>query len=465
VLLEDNDPEVRRLARRLAVNFQDLQALRRSLEVALDNTKAVPERVDAIGDLAIAHPAEARLSLQNLLIREANPEIQCEVCRALAGYDHPDIAHAVLREWKTYSPAVRVEAINLLAGRKEWARELLAAVAKSKVPRTDLNDNTILRLRALRDKKLNAQIESVWGRVRDHTPAELNVLIERMRSALYDGRGSFNRGRKIFEIQCAKCHKFEGQGHDVGPNLDGAARDIDYLLVNVLDPNRVVGQPYYTRFALLKNGRVETGLLAAEDAQSITLKTENDALKVIQKKDIDELAVQEKSLMPEGLNNNMSPQDFRDLIRYVMANPFLTEVAVASVPASAVNLLDPLHSDKVTWNRPAVGPPGRIPLLAPPSGEEGVACVVAQVIAPATIRTRLQIGASHSVQVWLNGKSVYNGTPSNGAAQPDQDSVSVDLREGVNPLVFEVRHTRPNGGLYARLLDPQRKLKYPEASK
>src|SRR5262249_45372693 len=154
------------------------------------------------------------------------------------------------------------------------------------------------------------------------------------------------------------CHRFEGKGHDVGPNLDGAARDIDYLLVNVLDPNRVVGQPYYTRFVVLKDGRVETGLLAAEDAQSITLKTENDALKVIERKNIEELAVQEKSLMPEGLNNTMSAQDFRDLLRYLMANPFLTDVAVAKVPATVINLADPLHSEKVAWGWPVVGSPG-----------------------------------------------------------------------------------------------------------
>ena len=76
------------------------------------------------------------------------------------------------------------------------------------------------------------------------------------------GQHRSSTGRKVFENQCAKCHRFEGKGHDVGPNLDGAARDIDYLLVNILDPNRVVGQPYFTRFVALKDGRVETGLLA-----------------------------------------------------------------------------------------------------------------------------------------------------------------------------------------------------------
>jgi putative membrane-bound dehydrogenase-like protein len=461
-LEQDYDPEVQRLARRLAVNFQDLQALHRCLEVALNGKKSTLERVNAVRDLGIAHPADALRPLENLLIQESDPLLRCEVCQALAVYDKPEVARAVLDGWKSYPPSVRVEAVNLLAGRKEWGRELLAAVGKNEVPRTDLNDNIILRLRAFRDQRLNRQIGAVWGTIRENTPAELNALIGRMRASLYEGRGSFETGRTVFENQCAKCHKFEGRGHDVGPNLDGAARDIDYLLVNVLDPNRVVGQPYYTRLVVLKNGRVETGLLAAEDPQSITLKAENDALKVIQRKDIDELTVQEKSLMPEGLNNNMSVQDFRDLVRYMMVNPFLTEVALADGEGTDLNLADPLRSEKATWSRPVVGPPGRIPLPISQRKGGAVACVAAEVTAPAPLGTRLQIGAANAVQVWLNGKSVYHGTPSRGSAEPDQAAVDVTLRQGTNRLLFEVRYQGSNEVLYARLLDPQRQLRYPK---
>src|SRR5262249_4618950 len=136
-LLQDANPEVRRLARRLAVNFQDLQALRRSLAMLLDNKNPLAERLDAVRDLGIAHPAEARRPLQDLLAQEANTELRCEICRALAGYDQPEVARSVLAGWKDYPPSVRTEAVNLLAGRKEWARELLRAVGKQEVPRTD----------------------------------------------------------------------------------------------------------------------------------------------------------------------------------------------------------------------------------------------------------------------------------------------------------------------------------------
>jgi putative membrane-bound dehydrogenase-like protein len=460
LLRGDRDPEVQRLARRLAVHFRDFEALRRSLAVARDNKRELNERIDALHDLAMAHPEDALHPLENLLKDETDAVLRCEICRTLGSYHQPEIARAVLAGWNHYPPEVRAEAVNLLAERKEWARELLAAVGRKEVPRTDLHNNIILHLRGLRDPQLNSQIEAVWGKVRDQTPAEFSALIERMRTSLFQGRGSLERGRKVFESQCAKCHKFEGTGHDVGPNLDGAARDIDYLLVNILDPNRVVGQPYYTHFVALKDGRVETGLLAAQDAQSITLKTENDALKVVQRKDIDALTVQEKSLMPEGLHNNMSQQDFRDLIYYVMLNPFLTQVAVADCPAAAINMADPLHSQNVSWSWPIVGPPGKIPLPARRVAGGGTACISAQAIAPTAMRTRLQIGAAHPVQIWLNGNLVYKGTPGKRPAAPDQDGVAVELQEGVNQLVFEVRYDGANEALYARLLDPQRKLKY-----
>ena len=91
----------------------------------------------------------------------------------------------------------------------------------------------------------------------------------------------------VFDNQCAKCHKFDGRGHEVGPTLDGAGRDIEYLLANVLDPNRVIGAPYFMRTVNLLNGRVETGRPARGGRPELTLKGENGVLKQIQKKDID----------------------------------------------------------------------------------------------------------------------------------------------------------------------------------
>jgi putative membrane-bound dehydrogenase-like protein len=463
----DPDKEVQRLARRLAVNFRDLEAIHRSLALARDLAKTPAERIEAIHDLSLAHPLEALKPLEDLVARDTNLEIRGEACRALAAYESADVPNIILKNWKDYPPALRSEAVNLLSGRKMWARALLAAVGGNNVPRKDLTDNTIMRIRAFHDDPLNKQIETVWGKVRD-TPAELNALIDQMRASLHEGKGSFERGRVVFETQCSKCHKFEGKGHDVGPNLDGAARDIEYLLVNILDPNRVIGQPYFIHTVERKDGRVETGLLVAEDETAIKLKNENDVIKVILKKEIEQMSVQEKSLMPEGLSKNMSVQDFRDLVRYLMVNPFLTDVTVAG-PFSEkkkpnIDVTQPLSTKEIKWSRPVVGPPGRIEL--PPSQGAGneVSYMSAELTEPLIMRTRLLLGAPHPLQIWLNGKQVYQGKPGSSRALPDQVGADVELQHGVNRLLIQITYQGSKQALYARLLDPLRKLQYSDAN-
>jgi putative membrane-bound dehydrogenase-like protein len=461
-LLNDSDTDVRRMARRLAVKFRDPEAVRRSIACLVDKTRPSGERIDAAADLGDVHPAEALKPMEKALLSEKDPRLLSEVCRSLTTYQDREIGPVVLSGWRRLPPSVRVEAVNLLAGRKEWAGDLLTAVARKDVDRNDLNDQTILRMRALHDPELDRKMEAVWGRVRDRTPAELEGLIVLMRKALYDGKGSFQHGRQVFDTQCAKCHQFEGRGHNVGPSLDGAARDIEYLLVNVLDPNRVVGQPYYLRFVTLKNGRVETGLLASEDDRSITLKAENDALTVLQKKDIEEIAVQEKSLMPEGLNKNMTVQDFRDLIRYLMMNPFLADVETAGPFLGQTATPDPsdhLKRENVKWNRATAGPPGRISL--PPAYGDSTTYISAEILAREPISTRLSLGCGHSVDAWLNGKLVYSGKPG-AAAAPDQASTEITFKEGSNRLLLRVRYRGTREAIFARFADPGRKLSYPE---
>lgn len=81
------------------------------------------------------------------------------------------------------------------------------------------------------------------------------------------------------------------------------------------------------------------------------------------------------------------------------------------------------------------------------------------------MRARLQLGAAHPVKVWLNSKVVFEGKPGSAPAQPDQSAVDVDLREGVNRLIFRVTYTGEGEALYARLLDPERRLLYNEEPK
>jgi putative membrane-bound dehydrogenase-like protein len=441
VLHASSDQSERQLAQRLAISFRDVEAIKRSLAIATDIGKPLAERIDAVRDLGLARPETARQPLLKLAKSGEAIELRAEAIRALASFDHSGLAKELLADYGTLPLSLRGEVVNSLAGRREWARELLNAVGAKTVARTDLTDNTILRIRAFRDARLDGQIQAVWGRFRD-TPKDLGIVIDKTRQSLFEAGASFARGKSVFENQCAKCHQFEGKGADVGPTLDGSSRDIEYLLANILDPNRVIGAPYFVRTIELKNGTNVVGVLAAEDDRTITLKVENGVRKVITKTDIESSMVQEKSMMPEGLGYNMTAQDFRDLIRYLMVNPFITD---ATVNGTAIH----------------TGPPGRIPL--PPSKSPAKAEIIAEVIAPKAMRTRLLLGSSAALNVTLNGKSIYAGRP--GDDQPDRVAVEVALSEGKNQVTIAATYTGDRAAVFARFQDSDRVLRYADAGK
>ena len=146
-------------------------------------------------------------------------------------------------------------------------------------------------------------------------------------------------------------------------------------------------------------------------------------LKRISKDDIDgPVRVQEKSMMPEGLTYGMTAQDFRDLVRYLMASPYLTGGKAA--------------------------PAGRIPVPAGPT------TLTFAVTAAADVKTRLLLGVAGKYRVRLDGVEVAAGTGPTG--DPDRVSVPVTLPAGRHTLTLTVEG--PAGGVYARFLDPDRKL-------
>lgn len=438
VITKENNPKLVALANKLAVNFRDPAALNRAIDAINSTLLGEPQRAEAVRQLAVLRAPETIPLLLNVVRKDGSDAVRTEAARALGAFDRPNIATELVSTWKDYKPGTRSEVVNTLAGRKEWAKALLQAMADKKIDRADVTDNAILRIQAFNDKDLNALIEKAWGRTRS-TPADLAKLIDKTRDSLYEAPASFARGRTVFESNCAKCHKFDGKGAEVGPALEGAGRDIEYILGNVLDPNRVIGAPYFLRTAVLLDETVVQGVLAEEDDTSITLKLENAVLRKIKKADLaGPVRVAEKSLMPEGLGYNMTAQDFRDLTRYLMANPFLAAVSVNG---------EARH----------VGAPGRIE-IADTKGKPVV--IEAKVTSPGTT-LRLLVGSSADYEVELYGAVVARGKGAGKEVRPDRDGTDVHLPVGELTLKVTLKGDGPKV-LYARFADPDRKLRYPE---
>jgi putative heme-binding domain-containing protein len=90
------------------------------------------------------------------------------------------------------------------------------------------------------------------------------------------------------------------------------------VMTHVLDPNREVAPNFVQYIVTIDDGRVSTGIIANETATSITLKRAENVQETILRQNIEELASTGTSLMPEGMEKKILPQEMADLLAYVL---------------------------------------------------------------------------------------------------------------------------------------------------
>ena len=130
--------------------------------------------------------------------------------------------------------------------------------------------------------------------------------------------GDAKRGELVYEANCMNCHRAGQKGSDVGPDLASVrAWDAEQILLNILDPNREVS-PNYVEFSVeLADGETVTGVIASETASSITLRRAGGAQETISRQNIRQMSSSGISLMPEGLEAVISPQQMADLLAFM----------------------------------------------------------------------------------------------------------------------------------------------------
>lgn len=136
-------------------------------------------------------------------------------------------------------------------------------------------------------------------------------------------QGDASRGAVVFyraELSCVRCHTPGEEAARLGPDLAKIGKDTPdvHLIESILSPSKVIKKEYQTIAILTKTGKTVTGLVTAERGDAIVLRDANGMLFTIPRKDIDERLDTKISLMPEGLVNILSRQEFLDLTRYLM---------------------------------------------------------------------------------------------------------------------------------------------------
>ncbi|MCS7015661.1 MAG: c-type cytochrome, partial [Gemmatales bacterium] len=255
--------------------------------------------------------------LAQQLSPQASPDWVGGIAAALVKMSAPGLVEELIQAYKTLTPAGKKALLTHLFTREEWLPQLLAYLDKGVISPGDLSLEQRQALLQHRDKNLAALASKVLSASGSLPSPDRQKVIEAY-AEVTKLPGDPAAGRKIFQAHCAKCHTYQGEGGKVGPDLTGmAVHTKEHLLVEIFDPSRSVEGNYRQYILATKSGKVLSGLLVAESKTVVELLDSEGKTHTVPREEIEELQVSSKSLMPEGFEQQLKPQEVADLLAFL----------------------------------------------------------------------------------------------------------------------------------------------------
>jgi putative membrane-bound dehydrogenase-like protein len=256
--------------------------------------------------------------LVGLLAPQQPSAIQSAALAALARIEPDQFAALALAGWPAHTPALRGQILDTLVSREPWSLALLAAIEEGKIPASQVDARRRQQFVASRSEAVRTRAEKVLAA---KVTSDRQKLVEEYLASTAAHQADAVHGKEVFTKRCANCHRLDGEGHSVGPDLAALSdRSAGAMFVAVLDPNRAVEDKYLDYLVRLDDGRVVGGMLREETATSISLAAAEGKLTTILRGEIEELRASGKSLMPEGIEKDISPAELADVAAYLRAS-------------------------------------------------------------------------------------------------------------------------------------------------
>jgi putative membrane-bound dehydrogenase-like protein len=224
----------------------------------------------------------------------------------------------MIKEYPASSNSMKAQIRDLLLTRPDACQKLLESVESGRIPKADFDLNQVARMESLGSLVLKEKAFRIWGRVQSATPEERLAEVRRLNNDLRAADGDLAKGRVLFTNHCGRCHKLNGEGNAIGPELTGANRtDRQWLLTSLVDPSGVVRKEYQSQILEMKDGRVMDVLIISQTGGLLkVIDSQGKEFQVIAGEVIDRRD-SPTSLMPDGLYKLFRPQELRDLFAYL----------------------------------------------------------------------------------------------------------------------------------------------------
>ena len=283
-------------------------------QIARSVTAGPTARAAAIELLSHQPFSKSSALLSELLGSDQPLEVQTACIHALSRNGSLEAAKVVLHCWPELGPTTRGPALALLLRRSESTRLALQAMVDGSIPSSGVGVDQRVRLLKHADKSIRGLAEDLFGGA---VSSDRRQVAKQYEPCL-TWNASATDGQKVFTRVCAACHRIDGVGHDAGPDLsDVRNRSKPALLYDILDPNAKV-EPRFAQYTIVTlDGQVFNGLVQDETSDAVTLTMAEGKRKVIGRGEIDQIVASKASLMPEGVEKQITLRQMADLLEFL----------------------------------------------------------------------------------------------------------------------------------------------------
>ena len=239
--------------------------------------------------------------------------LQTAALRALGETGSADVPSILAKAWPAFGPGARMAALGVWLSREAWISDFLERLQRREI-QISLDPLQVARLTRHESQRIRSAATQLFGetskRARDKIVGDYSKALSLPPNPA--------RGQSIYQRICSACHKRGNEGRDIGPDLASVAQHPpEKLLRAILDPNADI-QPGYTGYTCtLTSGEQLFGLVTSETSNSVTLKLPDASVRTVTRSEIQSLQSQNLSLMPEGLEAGINPQEMADLIGFL----------------------------------------------------------------------------------------------------------------------------------------------------
>jgi putative heme-binding domain-containing protein len=156
---------------------------------------------------------------------------------------------------------------------------------------------------------------------------------ERYRQAAFRA-GDVAKGKLLFEdarLACVKCHAIDGKTVKVAPDLLAVGDKFSRreIVDSILSPSAWIAVGYETTIITTKSDEVVDGIVKDATDEALSLMAADGSVKRVLMSDVKDRRIAKISMMPEGLENGISPGEFADLVEYVVSLKLPETMAMA----------------------------------------------------------------------------------------------------------------------------------------